>query len=110
MSSLREINTDVRSWMKEFMDLKGLVVMSNYLNTLTHRRSKSGADVEMELELLKCLRTSMSTKVSDSAHGSYLTVRLGSKKLSGSPRSSTPSHSRSCLRSLRVARSLARSS
>jgi hypothetical protein len=45
------------------MDLKGLVVMSNYLNTLTHRRSKAGPDVEMELELLKCLRTAMNNKV-----------------------------------------------
>lgn len=49
------------------MDIKGLVVMSNYLNGLTHRRSKSGPDVDMELELLKCLRTAMNNKVGHAA-------------------------------------------
>lgn len=45
------------------MDLKGQIVLANYLNTLTHRRSKSGIDVDMELELLKCLRRSLNNKV-----------------------------------------------
>jgi hypothetical protein len=51
------------SWIREFMDLKGQIVLANYLNTLTHRRSKGGIDVDMELELLKCLKRSLSNKV-----------------------------------------------
>jgi cytokinesis protein len=51
------------SWITEFMDLKGQIVLANYLNTLAHRRSKGGVDVEMELQLLKCLRRSLNNKV-----------------------------------------------
>lgn len=57
------LRTQPLDWIRDFMDLKGQVVLANYLNTLTHRRSKGGIDVDMEFELLKCLKRSLSNKV-----------------------------------------------
>lgn len=38
-------------------------MLANYLNTINHR-NRSGVDLEMELEILKCLKKSLGNKVS----------------------------------------------
>ncbi len=52
------------SWMRDFMACQGQIVLTNYLNGLNNRKGR--VDVEMELELLKCMRTSLSSRVSRS--------------------------------------------
>lgn len=39
------------------------MALVNYLNSVTNRQTRSGADVEMEFECLKCLKASLSTQV-----------------------------------------------
>ncbi len=50
--------------MRDFMACQGQIVLTNYLNGLNNRKGR--VDVEMELELLKCMRTSLSSRVSRS--------------------------------------------
>lgn len=38
-------------------------MLANYLNGLNHRRGRGGVDVEVELELLRCLKRSLGNKV-----------------------------------------------
>jgi cytokinesis protein len=45
------------------MACQGQVVLANYLNGLNHRRGRGGVDVEVELELLRCLKRSLGNKV-----------------------------------------------
>jgi hypothetical protein len=51
-------------WMRNWLDLRGQMVLSIYLNGITNRPNRSGADVELEFECLKCLKASLSNKVS----------------------------------------------
>ncbi len=50
--------------MRNFMACQGQVVLTNYLNNLNNRKGRGGVDVEMELELLKCMKKSLSNRVS----------------------------------------------
>jgi hypothetical protein len=52
------------SWVRDFMACQGQVVLANYLLAYTQRRGRAVVDSDMELELLKCLKTSLSNKVS----------------------------------------------
>lgn len=45
------------------MACQGQVVLTNYLNNLNNRKGRAGIDVEMELELLKCMKKSLSNRV-----------------------------------------------
>ena len=49
--------------MREFMACQGQIVLANYLNGLNVRKGRNGIDVEMEIELLKCLKRSLSNRV-----------------------------------------------
>jgi hypothetical protein len=51
------------SWVRGFMACQGQVVLANYLLAHTQRRGRAAVDSDMELELLKCLKTSLSNKV-----------------------------------------------
>lgn len=50
--------------MRNIMACQGQVVLTNYLNNLNNRKGRGGVDVEMELELLKCMKKSLSNRVS----------------------------------------------
>ena len=52
------------SWMRDFMDCQGQVVLANYLNKQNTRTGRGAVDYEMESKLLGCLKKSMSVKVS----------------------------------------------
>lgn len=46
------------------MACKGQVVLANYLSGLSAKKGRTGYDVEIELELLKCLKKSLGNMVS----------------------------------------------
>jgi hypothetical protein len=50
-------------WMRNWLELRGQMVLANYLNGITNRPNRGGTDVELEFECLKCLKVSLSNKV-----------------------------------------------
>jgi cytokinesis protein len=49
--------------MREFMACQGQIVLANYLNGVVNRKPRGPIDLDLELELLKCLKRSISAKV-----------------------------------------------
>ena len=49
--------------MRDFMACQGQVVLTNYLNSLNSRKGRGAVDLDMELELLKCMKKSLSNRV-----------------------------------------------
>lgn len=60
--SCRRLRLTGHSWLREFMECQGQVVLANYLNNITQKRG-AAYDTEMELELLKCLKKAIGNKV-----------------------------------------------
>jgi cytokinesis protein len=52
-------------WIREFIELQGQSVLANYLANLNRhgRVLKSETEVQLEYEILKCLRSLLNTKV-----------------------------------------------
>ncbi|KAF9089573.1 hypothetical protein BGX23_006574 [Mortierella sp. AD031] len=44
------------SWVRSFIQSRGMLVLSNALSTLSHRPSRRESDLAMELEIVKCLK------------------------------------------------------
>lgn len=52
------------AWVKEFIDIKGLSVLTNALANLTRLpQPLKESDIKLELEILKCLKTLLNVKV-----------------------------------------------
>jgi hypothetical protein len=52
--------------MRNWLDHQGQEVLAKYLNNITSRPNRGGADVELEFECLKCMKVSLSNKVGTS--------------------------------------------
>ncbi|KAH7045424.1 hypothetical protein BKA57DRAFT_79829 [Linnemannia elongata] len=50
------------SWVRSFIQSRGMLVLSNALSTLNHRPSRRDADLAMELEIVKCLKTLLNNR------------------------------------------------
>ncbi|KAF8940983.1 hypothetical protein BGZ58_003405 [Dissophora ornata] len=50
------------SWVRSFIQSRGQQVLCNALSTLNHRPSRRDADLAMELEIVKCLKTILNNR------------------------------------------------
>ncbi|KAF9147778.1 hypothetical protein BG015_010519, partial [Linnemannia schmuckeri] len=50
------------SWVRSFIQGRGMLVLSNALSTLNHRPSRRDVDLAMELEIVKCLKTLLNNR------------------------------------------------
>jgi len=51
-------------WVREFMDFQGQAVVANYLANMSKRGIKGPIEIELENEILKFFKKSLSNKVS----------------------------------------------
>ncbi|CAG8768523.1 11408_t:CDS:2, partial [Gigaspora rosea] len=63
MNSLSvSLRTSPITWVKSFIEAKGLEVLANYLSSITKKHAKLKADLEMEYEIIKCLKSLLNNR------------------------------------------------
>ncbi|CAJ0634974.1 14189_t:CDS:2, partial [Entrophospora sp. SA101] len=55
------------TWVRSFIDAKGLEVLTNYLNSITRKPVKREVDLLMEYEIIKCLKLLLNNRVAQEA-------------------------------------------
>ncbi|CAG8488845.1 26939_t:CDS:10 [Racocetra persica] len=50
------------TWVRSFIDAKGLEVLANYLSSITKKHAKLDADLQMEYEIIKCLKSLLNNR------------------------------------------------
>ncbi|KAG0279795.1 hypothetical protein BGZ95_000200 [Linnemannia exigua] len=50
------------SWVRSFIQSRGMLELSNALSTLNHRPSRRDSDLAMELEIVKCMKTLLNNR------------------------------------------------
>ncbi|CAG8496889.1 4842_t:CDS:10, partial [Scutellospora calospora] len=50
------------TWVRSFIDAKGLEVLANYLSSITKKHAKLEVDLQMEYEIIKCLKSLLNNR------------------------------------------------
>ncbi|CAG8759115.1 6976_t:CDS:10, partial [Dentiscutata erythropus] len=63
MNSLSvSLRTSPITWVRSFIDAKGLEVLANYLSSITKKHAKLENDLQMEHEIIKCLKSLLNNR------------------------------------------------